>query len=178
MAYIVDVRVYLHLLLLSFAALPLLYAVFTKEDLFAPITIFSALYGLSFAAVPLLQLAGWVKLDTAYAPYGVAFDTRAALMSIIGLLLVYSAYYEGKIAQVVVGTLPVLRSVIHERRMAGVIAALFLMSGAGFAVLVSQVQVDHFLEYFIYTNVSSSGRGHIAFFATLYGVAGFLALMG
>lgn len=177
-AYTVDVRVFLYLLLLSFTMLPLLYAVLAKEDFFAPIIIFSGLYGLSLAVVPLLQLAGWVKLDIAFVPYGAAFDARAALLSIVGLLLVYCAYYEGKIAHAVVSTLPVLRGTINARRMVGVIVALFLISGAGFAVLATQIQRDHFFEYFIYTNVSALGRGHIAFFATLYNVVGLLAAMG
>ena len=173
-----DVDLFLQLVLSCLLMLPLVHSVVAKRDFFTPINIFCVLYGMGFALVPLLQRVGWVMSDPAYAHYDASFATRTSLLSIVAILLVYLAYYEGRVAGAVASTLPSLTHSINRGRTIILITLLFLVSGGAFVMLMSQIEVHHFIEYFIYTNVSAHGRGHIAFFASLYLIAGFIAVMG
>ncbi|MBI4433254.1 oligosaccharide repeat unit polymerase [Candidatus Uhrbacteria bacterium] len=173
-----EADAFLQCVVVVISAFPFVRAAIAREDFFSPIIIFSALFGTSFGVVPLLQRGGWVMVDPAYAHVASEFSVRASLLSIVAILLVYVAYYEGRVAEVIVRALPMLRSTINVARTKLVVVVLFLVSGSALLMVMRQIQVHDFTEYFIYSNVSAYGRGHLAFFATLYQVAGFIALMG
>ena len=90
-----DVDLFLQLVLACLLILPLVRSIVARCDFFAPINIFCVLYGIGFVLAPLLQRVGWVMSDPAYAHYDASFATRTSLLSIVAILLVYLAYYEG-----------------------------------------------------------------------------------
>ncbi|MFH1430729.1 MAG: O-antigen polymerase [Candidatus Uhrbacteria bacterium] len=171
-------QVFVCVVVLCIALSPALSAAVRRRDLFSPINIFGALYGVSFGLVPLLQLSGWVSLDHAYAHYDTAFGLRASILSIVALLVTLLGYYEGHVARMFAEKLPSLRNRMRSGRMRIIMIGLILISAAALAVRMSQIDVQHISEYFIYTNVSASGYGHIAFFVTLYLFAGLVASVG
>ena len=170
----------LPMVLFAILVIPFVIAWRQRGDLFAPIYLFSFLYGISFVAVPLLQKIGWVSMDGAYRDYEQRYATFAHMLSIAGILAVYLGYYERTIASTVVHYLPRSRATFSEKKLLLVLGGLLLTSIAAITLFITttDIAVTHFSQYFIYTNISAFGRGHLAFFASLYLIAGLVAIAG
>lgn len=172
-----DIDTFLSLILVGSALVPIVRSILYRRDLFSPINIFCFLYGLTFGVVPIFQRVGLISIDPAYASYDAVFATRASLVSIAGLLLVYVAYFESRIAKAAVRLLPLHTGSIRSHRAKVLIVIFFLVSGMMLVFFSGQTDAHSFAEKVIYTNISTFGGGHIAFFASLYLPAGFIALM-
>ena len=175
-----DLDIFLPLITLGIAAFPIVYSVFRRRDLLSPINIFCFLYGMSFGLVPLLQQFNWIVFDPAYALYDTSFGRAAHLLGLAGILFVFLGYYEGTIAKTFTHLLPTLKHPINPWRTKIIIVTLFLISGLSFLffALRYDIGIQHIIDYFIYTNISAFGRGHLAFLALLYLYAGFIAIIG
>lgn len=175
-----DHELFLPMVLFAILAIPFAVALRQRRDLFEPIYIFSFLYGISFVAVPLLQKIGWVSMDGAYRDYEQRYATFAYILSIAGILAVYMGYYERVIAKTIEHYIPRSRARFSENKLLLVLGGLLITSMTAIAIFIAttDIAVSHFSQYFIYTNISAFGRGHLAFFASWYLIAGLVAIAG
>jgi len=175
-----DIDVFLPLITLGVTAFPIGFSILKRRDILSPINIFCFLYGISFGAVPFLQQFDWIALDPAYARHSPLFGRMAHFLGLAGIIFIFLGYYEGKIARAFCKILPTLKRDVNFRRLKTFIIIPFFISGVAFFLFIQfyEIKVSNFTEYFIYTNISAFGRGHLAFFASFYLFAGFIALMG
>jgi oligosaccharide repeat unit polymerase len=156
----------LFLILFLLLALPIVNSIRrSRGNLLSAINLFRVLYMISFVIVPVLIGIGLVSDDPAYANYEKIYESKASILSIVALLAVYCSYYLGRTtSRNICQLLPGFDRVLNERRARLTVGIIWIVSTVSFAYLIknSGLSVGHFSEHFIYTNVSTFGKGHLA----------------
>lgn len=174
-----NVELILFLSLFILLCIPISYSIIKKKDLLSPLNLFCFLYMLSFFITPILNHLRLIADDPAYVRYDKVYELKTQALSIAGLVFLYFGYIEGFIFSKITSPSLTLKTRVNYHKAKILVIFIFLISLFSFLYLANNfnIKVKDFTEYFIYTNVASLGRGHVAFLCYSYIFAFFICII-